>query len=145
MNNKAEYNRCALPRLRTKLGENDLEKWRVEDREEMIKEATIEEKIRIRKKEKAKRRAEKSKRMGKEQPKRKRMKMGTDLVETTRDEQGRDTDREQHEMEKTEAEIQLVTSPAKKRKEQRAEVKPSKKKRGNHDIMRYIICKKKRG
>ena len=60
--------------------------------------------------------------MDKDQPKRKRMKMGTDLVETTRDEQGRDTDREQHEMEKTEAEIQLVTSPAKKRKEQRAEV-----------------------
>ena len=53
MNNKAEYNRCALPRLTAKLGEKDLEKWRAEDREEMLREATIEEKIRIRKKEKA--------------------------------------------------------------------------------------------
>ena len=28
MNNKAEYKRCALPRLTAKLGEKDLEKWR---------------------------------------------------------------------------------------------------------------------
>ena len=32
MNNKAEYNRCALPRLTAKLGEKDLEKWRTEDK-----------------------------------------------------------------------------------------------------------------
>ena len=32
MNNKSEYNRCALPRLTAKLGEKDLEKWRKEDR-----------------------------------------------------------------------------------------------------------------
>ena len=32
MNNKAEWNRCALPRLTTKMGEVDLEKWRDEDR-----------------------------------------------------------------------------------------------------------------
>ena len=31
MNNKAEYNRCALPRLTAKLGEKDLEKWRKND------------------------------------------------------------------------------------------------------------------
>ena len=31
MNNKAEYNRCALPRLTAKLGEKDLDKWRKED------------------------------------------------------------------------------------------------------------------
>ena len=46
MNKKAEYNRCALPRLTAKLGEKELDKWREEDREEMEKEATIEEKIR---------------------------------------------------------------------------------------------------
>jgi hypothetical protein len=63
MNNKAEFNRCALPRLTAKLGERDLEKWREEDRKEMEKEATIEEKIRIRKKEKAKRRLETNRRM----------------------------------------------------------------------------------
>jgi hypothetical protein len=28
MNNKSEYNRCALPRLTAKLGEKDMEKWR---------------------------------------------------------------------------------------------------------------------
>ena len=33
MNNKTEYNRCALPRLTAKLGEKDLEKWRAEDRD----------------------------------------------------------------------------------------------------------------
>jgi hypothetical protein len=32
MNNKAEYNRCALPRLTAKLGEKDLERWRESDR-----------------------------------------------------------------------------------------------------------------
>ena len=56
MNNKAEYNRCSLPRLTAKLGERELGKWREEDRRETEKEASIEEKIRIRKKERSKRR-----------------------------------------------------------------------------------------
>ena len=43
-NNKAEYNRCALPRLTAKLGERDLDKWREEDRREMEQEATIKRK-----------------------------------------------------------------------------------------------------
>jgi hypothetical protein len=38
MNNKAEYNRCALPRSTAKLGERELEKWREGDMEEMRKE-----------------------------------------------------------------------------------------------------------
>ena len=71
MNNKAEYNRCALPRLTAKLGEKDLEKWREEDREEILKEASIEEKIRMRIKEKAKKRAEQGRRTEQGQPKRK--------------------------------------------------------------------------
>ena len=33
MISKSEYNRCALPRLTARLGENDLEKWREEDGE----------------------------------------------------------------------------------------------------------------
>ena len=74
LNSKAEYNRCALPRLTAKLGERDLDKWRQEDRQEMEKEATIEEKIRMRKKEKSKRRAETGRRMDKGQPARKRRK-----------------------------------------------------------------------
>jgi hypothetical protein len=39
MNNKSEWNRCALPRLTAKLGEVDLEKWREGDKEEMMREA----------------------------------------------------------------------------------------------------------
>ena len=35
MNNKCEYNRCALPRLTAKLGEKELDKWRKEDIIEM--------------------------------------------------------------------------------------------------------------
>ena len=75
MNNKAEYNRCALPRLTTKLGERDLEKWREEDRLEHLREATIEEKIRLRKKERQKKRGEANRRRDKEQPARKKRKM----------------------------------------------------------------------
>ena len=75
MNNKSEYNRCALPRLTAKLGEKELGRWRIEDRAEMEKEATIEEKIRIRKKEKAKRRAEASRRMEQYQPRRKKVRL----------------------------------------------------------------------
>ena len=41
MNNKSEYNRCALPRLTAKLGERDMERWREEDRLEHQLEATI--------------------------------------------------------------------------------------------------------
>ena len=37
MNNKAEYNRSALPRLTAKLGERELGKWREGDMEEMRK------------------------------------------------------------------------------------------------------------
>ena len=47
MNNKAEYNRCALPRLTAKLEKKDLEKWRDGDKKYMDKEASIKEKIRI--------------------------------------------------------------------------------------------------
>ena len=81
MNNKAEYNRCALPRLTAKLGEKDLDKWREEDRREMEKEATIEEKIRIRKKEKAKRRGAANRRMEQGQPtqKKRRVEAGLEL------------------------------------------------------------------
>ena len=65
MNSKSEYNRCALPRLTARLGEKDLEKWREEDREEIEKEATIEEKIRLRKKKRSMERAEQTRRMEK--------------------------------------------------------------------------------
>ena len=34
MNSKAEYNRCAIPRLTCKLGEKELTNWRAEDKDE---------------------------------------------------------------------------------------------------------------
>ena len=73
LNAKAEYNRCALPRLTSKLGEKDLERWRKADREEQEKEASLEEKIRIRRKNLGKERARTSRRMDTDQPKRKKM------------------------------------------------------------------------
>ena len=81
MNNKSEYNRCALPRLTAKLGERDMEKWREEDRSEHQLEATIEEKIRIRKKDRAKKRAEANRRREKGQPAKKRRKVDRDMKE----------------------------------------------------------------
>ena len=90
-----------MPRLTAKLGEKDLEKWREEDREAIMKEATIEEKIRMRKKEKAKKRAELSRRMEQGQPKRKRTKYEEGI-------------KVQSEGKETRAEV--LTSPAKKRR-----------------------------
>ena len=74
MNSKAEYNRCSIPRLSTKMGEKELKKWREEDKIELEKEASIEEKIRIRNKNKSKKRIEASRRMETGQPIRKRRK-----------------------------------------------------------------------
>ena len=73
MNSKSEYNRCALPRLTAKLGEKELQNWRECDKDEQQKEATIEEKIRIRKKAKAKLRAEATRRMETGQPQKKKL------------------------------------------------------------------------
>ena len=82
MNNKSEYNRCALPRLTAKLGEKELERWREGDREEMRKEASVEEKIRMRKKRKARDRAEKARRREQGQPKKRmRMEEGMDVID----------------------------------------------------------------
>ena len=75
LNAKAEYNRCALPRLTAKLGEKELKLWREEDKLEQAKEASIEEKIRIRHKEKAKKRGAASRRMEPGQPRKKRLKL----------------------------------------------------------------------
>ena len=91
MNNKAEYNRCALPRLTAELGEKDLEKWRKEDRKEMESEATIEEQIRLRKKEKAKKRGEMDRIMEPGQPKRKKMRVEEGIEDKRKEEEPRRT------------------------------------------------------
>ena len=45
LNSKAEYNRCAVPRLMTKIGEKEFEKYGKEKMEEIKKEEIIEGKI----------------------------------------------------------------------------------------------------
>ena len=47
LNLKAEYNRCAIPRLVTKLGEKELDKWQKSDKEDQESEDKIESKIRM--------------------------------------------------------------------------------------------------
>ena len=137
LNSKAEYNRCAIPRLTCKLGEKELTKWRVEDKIEQAKEATIEEKIRIRKKEKAKRRAEKGRRMEKGQPARKRRKANNQPEEDILlgSEEG-------NELEQEEEQPKIRASTPKKRSMQGKQPRAAKKKRMNYDIKRYISCKK---
>ena len=46
LNSKSEYNRCALPRLTTKIGENDYKKWEDKQKEDAVKEKEIESQIR---------------------------------------------------------------------------------------------------
>ena len=128
MNNKAEYNRCALPRLTAKLGERDLEKWREEDKLEMEKEASIEEGIRIRKKEKAKRRGEGNRR--------KKRRTDTGNIEKCVEEEERET------LPKTQSPKTSSPETPKKRKYSKEDNKPSKRVRPNYNIKRYISCRK---
>ena len=86
----------------------------------MQRKATIEEKIRIRKKEKAKKRGVKNRRMEQGQPRKKKLRL----------EEGLETAEEN--------ELSIATSPAEKRKVGKVEEKPSKRTRGNYDIKRYI-------
>jgi hypothetical protein len=127
MNSKSEYNRCAIPRLTTKLGEKDLERWRAEDRLEMEKEASIEEKIRERKKAKSKARGEQNRRMEPGQPSKKRMRL---------DREGRQEER----TEKQDKEI-LTTTPAKRKGNQEKQRTP-KRVRMNYNIRKYITCRR---
>ena len=46
LNSKSEYNRCALPRLATKIGENDFKKWEETQKDDKDKEIEMERKIR---------------------------------------------------------------------------------------------------
>ena len=133
MNSKSEYNRCAIPRLTTKMGEKDLEKWRVKDRLEMEKEATIEEKIRVRKKAKAKDRGEANRRREAGQPAKKKMRLQDQCqVDNMPDQK----ERERREIEKT--------TPS-KRKCQLEKGRSPKKARKTYNIRDYYTCKKWRG
>ena len=75
------------------------EKWSEEDKQEMEREATIEENIRIRKKEKAKRRGETNRRMEPGQPKKKRIKMEEGVQEHEENNKEEGTERQRIEIE----------------------------------------------
>ena len=51
LNSRSEYNRCAIPRLATKMGEKNMEKWKDEEIEMQKKEENMETRIRSLKKE----------------------------------------------------------------------------------------------
>ena len=71
LNSRAEFNRCAIPRLVTKLGEEEMKKWREKDKEMQENEEKVEEKIRMMKKEMNKVRASNQRR--EPNPKRQRL------------------------------------------------------------------------
>ena len=45
LNSRAEYNRCAIPRLSSKIGEKEFKKWEKEGEKEMEREEALKEKI----------------------------------------------------------------------------------------------------
>ena len=51
LNSHSEHNRCTIPRLATKMGEKDIEKWKKEEIEMQEKEDNMETRIRNLKKE----------------------------------------------------------------------------------------------
>ena len=46
LNSKSEYNRCAIPRLSSKIGEKEYRKWSADEKEEREKDLQIEMKVR---------------------------------------------------------------------------------------------------
>ena len=135
MNAKSEYNRCALPRLTAKLGERELEKWREQDKQETIKEASLEEKIRNRKKAKTKERGAANRRRDQEQPARKRRR-----VEPTGEADCIDGDIPPQEEEEKR---QIPPKTPQKRKVAVGEREMKNPKRMRRiDIRGYITCKK---
>ena len=105
-----------------------------EDRMEAELEASIEEKIRIRKREKAKRRADTNRRMEKVQPSRKKRRVEPGS-EAGGEDDALDQPRKAHQQENKEEKPQ-------KRKDMPEEKRPTKKARKNGDMKRYISCKK---
>ena len=58
LNSRAEWNQCALPRLTTRMGDQEMKDWEKEISEERKKEEILEEKVRIFRKSKLKARLE---------------------------------------------------------------------------------------
>ena len=80
MNSRSEFNRLAIPRLVTKLGDKELKKWRDKDKEMQDNEEKIEEQIRLLKKERNRERAGHERR----EPNPKRQKLSEDANQEVR-------------------------------------------------------------
>ena len=73
MNSKSEYNRCSLPRLSTKMGDQEMKEYKIEQEKDKQDEEILEKKIRTLRKELNKSRMHPTKESG---PKPKRGRLG---------------------------------------------------------------------
>ena len=73
MNSKSEYNRCSLPRLSTKMGDQEMKEYKIEQEKDKQDEEILEKKIRTLRKELNKSRMHLTKESG---PKPKRGRLG---------------------------------------------------------------------
>ena len=114
LNSKSEYNRCAVPRLTTKIGENHYKKYEKEMEQDREKEEILEGKIRKMRKERNKSRKQAP---GAEQPTGKRRKVDESRYIDIREAWGRPENKEIGVKRKEEE--MMGTEPVKKKKKNR--------------------------
>ena len=119
LNSRSEFNRCAIPRLVSKLGEKELKEWRDKDKEQQANEEKVEEQIRMLRKDRNKDRASHQRR----DPCPKRQRMCGDAEDSQLGEDRREW---------------LIPEPEKRKQELQEEgVKPSK--RMKRSDIRYFM------
>ena len=79
LNSRTEYNRCALPRLTTRLGEKEMERWEEDMQEEKRKEDIMEMKIRMIRKKRNKARLAPARMRGEPAEKKQRLESGISI------------------------------------------------------------------
>ena len=84
MNSRSEFNRCAIPRLVTKLGDKELKEWRDKDKKQQETEDKLEEQIRMLRKDRNRTRANHQRK--EPNPKRQRLNEGGDMHEEKEEE-----------------------------------------------------------
>ena len=126
LNSRSEYNRCAVPRLSTKIGENEYKKWEEDNETEREREEEIESKIRKLKKERNRNRMPKTRR---NQPPNKRRKMNdsgytTNSSQDTPESTEKGKKRKMEEKTETEnGEQEQCQSPALKRRKRQTDIR----------------------
>ena len=101
LNSRSEYNRCAVPRLTSKIGDNQYKKYEKEIEEEKEKEEILESKIRKMRKERNRGRKPNKNR---DQPTSKRVKLDDNTYKPVRDNWGKPAQKEKGEKRKGEEE-----------------------------------------